>query len=134
MTGNEEQLRQFASLTKQMEDMRKTFTPEQLQTLASMEDNPTEARQRDLRTYLSNTTKIETPKLIEGLSYTEYKTEVEIWQRTCRIMKSEQAMLLLNNLPSKDNYRQKIAKIHPILMQYNILHLLIIIQLSFHTY
>ena len=99
---------QVVDQNQQMADILKNFKLMQEQNAAMQAELNRMKEQNEPRAPASHRittqTTIKTPKLGPGMTLKEYKTKIAIWRTTANIPKSQQAVLLIEELPKEDKY------------------------------
>ena len=99
-----------AELEKQLSDIATKFAAfEKSQAGTS---NATTGRQvnvagGNMPNFISTTTTLNTPKLEKGMTYEDYEYDVKLWMASGLVAKDKQALLLINEFPSKDDRDMK---------------------------
>ena len=61
----------------------------------------------NMSNFISTRTTLSTPKMEKGMTYEDYEYDVRIWMASGLVAKDKQALLLINEFPSKDERDMK---------------------------
>ena len=102
---------QNAKLEKQLSDFATKFAAFE-QSQAGSSNAAATGRQvnvagGNMSNFISTRTTLSTPKMEKGMTYEDYEYDVKIWMASGLVAKDKQALLLINEFPSKDERDMK---------------------------